>query len=1565
MKNCLCLIALLGLVLAATLDAQTYTFSTFASSSGSYDGVAVDAAGNLYATSYYRHIVLKITPAGIVTILAGQTYSSGSTDGIGGAARFNSPRGIALDSTGNLYVADSLNQTIRKITPAGMVTTLAGLAGNRGSDDGSGASARFGSPDGVVVDSSGNVYVADAGNHTIRKITPAGVVTTLAGLAGSDGAVDGSSAAARFRSPRGVALDSAGNLYVADFGNHAIRKLSPAGVVTTLAGLLESSGATDGVGSTARFNGPCGVAVDSAGNLYIADASNYTVRKLTPAGVVTTLAGLAGASGQSNGTGSAARFYSPVGIALDAVGTLYVVDSASFRLGVASSQVAVTVQPPSQTVAAGATIALTVTATGGEPLRYQWQKNGTNIAGATGSSLALPNVQASDAATYTVAVANSLGTVTSVGAVLSVVAALANNNFADAQNLVGTSGQVTGHNNGATGEPAEPTHYFAAATASSVWYRWTPTQSGTAVLDYSATGFYPVLAVYTGSSLATLTRVAQSYSSRMSFAATAGTTYYLAIGSSVASSRGNFTLAWHIIANDNFANAQVLAGDAGQVTGNNIGATGEPGEPTHFNSSGTASSIWYRWTPSQSGLAIFDTAGSNFSTVLAVYTGDSVSALSRLAQDYNSNPAVSAYVGQSRVVFAVNAGTTYAIAVGGYYSSGNVVLNWQSTQLPVIVTPPVISATQPTNQSSSASIAVPVGNTVTVNLTALSIFPSTVQWQHDNTPIASVVSGFTLTLANVQLADAGNYRAVISNAAGSVVSNSVGLIVLVPPVNDNFAGAQALSGLSGSVTGTNVNATGETDEPIHWNVFGTASSVWYRWTAPASGLAAIDTVGSSFDTVLAVYSGSTLGTLTRLTQDDDSGGGRTSLVNFAATAGTTYYFAVGGSTSGARGALVLNWQLSVVLAISVQPVSQTVGLGGSATFSVTATGSSVTYQWSRNGVPIPGATSSTLTIGNIQGGADASYTVTVSSGYGSVTSSPAALAVAAPALSAFNLRHTRTGAGTLWNIAGGGGQIVAVGDNGTILSSTDGLTWTPRDSGTNAWIVGVTYGAGQFVAVADGGLILTSPDGVVWTPVQSSGTLQRLNNVIYADGKFVVVGEAGTILTSTDARVWTPRASGVTTWLYGLAYNTTIKHFAASGESGVILYSADGATWNRLPVDGLTAHIQAIVAVDSYAQFVAIGHEGVCVSVHQNQLVLKTGESLVTWSGEVSNTGNSSWLVGLVTGANALFANGDLGRIITAMDSNGPWYTLDAGTTSYLLGSVFYNDTVYIVGQDQTILQSEPLYSSRLLSISTRGQVGTGQNMMISGFAIDGTEPKQVLIRAAGPSLASFGLTGTLAAPALTLYDSASRPVASNTGWSSATNAAAIATAAARVGAFPFAAQSADSAILVTLNPGFYTAQITGANGTTGLSLVEVYDADPLNNTGSRATSISTRGIAGPGQNRMIAGFVIGGASARRVMIRAVGPTLSAYGLSGTLAEPQIELYNGSGRLQLSAGAWSLQPDADEIRSAAQTTRAFALPEGSKDAVLLATLLPGIWTVQVSGAGDATGLALVEVYALP
>ena len=282
----------------------------------------------IYVADVWNNIIRKITPSGLVSTFAGQAGVQGSADAtVGTNASFNNPFGLAIDSSNNLYVGDTGNNIIRKITPSGAVSTLAGSAGNAGSANGTGNMARFDFPFGIAVDTNGNMYVAEGSNEDIRKITPAGVVTTFVGLAGSYGTADGTGSAARFNWPSALAIDANGNLFVADNQNSTVRKVTPAGVVTTIAGFPGSGGAADGTGNVARFYNPNGLAVDAAGNIYVADTGNSAIRKVTQAGVVTTLAGLSGSPGSADGIGSVVRFNSPTGVAVDNSGNLYITDA--------------------------------------------------------------------------------------------------------------------------------------------------------------------------------------------------------------------------------------------------------------------------------------------------------------------------------------------------------------------------------------------------------------------------------------------------------------------------------------------------------------------------------------------------------------------------------------------------------------------------------------------------------------------------------------------------------------------------------------------------------------------------------------------------------------------------------------------------------------------------------------------------------------------------------------------------------------------------------------------------------------------------------------------------------------------------------------------------------------------------------------------------------------------------------------------------------------------------------------------------------------------------------------
>lgn len=391
-------------------------------------GAAVDTAGNIYLADESNHLIRKVTSAGVVTTLAGTAGQSGSTDGTGTAARFNSPSGLAVDTAGNVYVADTLNHTIRKITPAGEVTTIAGTGGAAGSANGTGDAARFNVPQGVALNPAGTtLFIADTGNHTIRRLVVAtNAVTTLAGTAGAAGSADGAGAAARFNSPTGIAADAQNRTWVTDSGNNTIRAISAAGTVTTLAGLAGTQGAADGTGAAARFNEPSAIAYHTSpgvADLYVLDTDNHTVRKIaTATGAVTTMAGLAGTPGSADGDGSTARFRFPAGITVTSAGSAYIADTANntLRLGLLPLTPTISTQPQGRSASLGSAVEFSVVATGRPAPTYQWQFNGVDIAGATTATHSIPSVQGLHGGRYSVVVTNALGSVISSSATLTV-----------------------------------------------------------------------------------------------------------------------------------------------------------------------------------------------------------------------------------------------------------------------------------------------------------------------------------------------------------------------------------------------------------------------------------------------------------------------------------------------------------------------------------------------------------------------------------------------------------------------------------------------------------------------------------------------------------------------------------------------------------------------------------------------------------------------------------------------------------------------------------------------------------------------------------------------------------------------------------------------------------------------------------------------------------------------------------------------------------------------------------------------------------------------------------------
>lgn len=764
--------------------ADSYTFSTLAGlpgSAGSADGtgtgarfgnpwgIALDSAGNIYVGESNNNIVRKVNPNGTASLLAGAAGQIGSADGTGAAARF-SLTDVAVDGAGNIYVSDTGNHTIRKITPNGAVTTLAGSAGQSGSADGTGSAARFNNPIGVAVDSGGTVYVGDHGNRTIRRISPSGAVSTFAGSAGQSGSDNGTGTAARFFGIYDVAVDGAGNVYVADSWNMTIRKITPAGVVSTLAGSAGQAGSADGTGNSARFNNPQGVAVDSAGHVYVADRGNHTIRKITPAGVVTTIGGLAGSSGTADGVLNAARFNSLQGVAVDGSGNIYVADTANHTIrkgtmaALAQAPV-ITTAPQNQTSCQGAAITLQVAATGTPPLSYQWRKDGANLANATSATLSLNNVQSAAAGDYTVAVSNSAGSVISQPARLTV-------------NLPPT---ITSQPQPRTATVGSALTLEVTATGSApLSYQWrknggniagaTDRILALANVQTSDSGNYDVVVsntcAQTSSQSATITvnpvtvaPVITAQPQALEIAVGGTATFNVA-----ATGTAPLAYQWRKDSSD------LLGATNPTLTLNNV----QPAQAGSYsvritNAAGTVTSAEARLTVNVPPSIAAQPQGQT--TCLGSSAAFQVAATGTPAPSFQwrkNGAALAGSTSSTLILNSVQAGDAAEYTVVVTNAGGAV------TSLPARLTvnlAPAISG-QPQNKSAT------VGSNALFDVTASGTEPLSYQWFKGSAAISGATDRL-LVLRTVQSADAGNYTVEISNACGKVWSEAAILTLTV------------------------------------------------------------------------------------------------------------------------------------------------------------------------------------------------------------------------------------------------------------------------------------------------------------------------------------------------------------------------------------------------------------------------------------------------------------------------------------------------------------------------------------------------------------------------------------------------------------------------------------------------------------------------------------------------------------------------------------------------------------------------------------------------------------------
>jgi hypothetical protein len=753
-------------------------------------GTVIDALGNLYVADTSNHVIRKVAPGGIVTTLAGQPGVSGSVDGVGSAARFNSPSGVAVSTVGTVYVADTYNHTIRAIAPDGTVTTVAGLAGNTGSTDGTSSAARFLYPYGVAVDSTGTIYVADTFNHTIRRIQSGAIVTTYAGVASQRGTADGLGANARFAFPFAVVADAAGALFVADSFNHAIRKIDFSSNVTTLAGTAGTSGVADGTGAVARFNQPSALAVDSGGNVYVADTNSHTLRRITSTGTVSTLAGTAGTAGSADGLGSEARFNQPFGVAVDAQGTIYITDTRNHvikRTGNVGAPTIVT-QPVAAVTPVGGSATFTVAASGTPvPSVFTWYRLPVGSTGfvplltddATYSGVRTATLRITNAAAtmtgdqFQVVVSNLISpNATSNPVTLTVGTAPTITSAAAATFRAGTAGSFTFT---ATGDPV-PTFAIAGLPT------WASLDATTGVLS----GTPPDT---TGSPL-TLTVTATN--------------------PAVTTQTFTLTIQPAVTAPAIATQPQAAVVDLGGTLALSVGATGTEPLAYQWSRDGAPLNGAVGATLTLSGVQA-SAAGSytvqvtnSVGTVTSVPANVLVTTLPVLTQQ--PRPQV-AFVGAS-ATFAVSAtgGSSFnyqwrrnGLNIGGATAStltlSNVsagdtgfydvlVANARGTATSSVATLTVVSAPQaPVISAQPSAQVVSAGRSATLTV-GVSAAPSpTFQWRRNGAAIAGA------TTAAYVAGESGSYDVVITNSAGSVTSRAAAVRVLTRSYAGTYFGA--------------------------------------------------------------------------------------------------------------------------------------------------------------------------------------------------------------------------------------------------------------------------------------------------------------------------------------------------------------------------------------------------------------------------------------------------------------------------------------------------------------------------------------------------------------------------------------------------------------------------------------------------------------------------------------------------------------------------------------------------------------------------------------------------------
>lgn len=1319
-------------------------------------------------------------------------------------------------------------------------------------------------------------------------------------------------------------------------------------------------------------------------------------------------------------------------------------------------------QPSTATYTVGDTINLSANVSGTQPMTFVWKKDGTTVASGSNSYFNKANAQTGDSGSYTVTATNAAGSATSQAIVVTV-------------NPL-TAPVFTSQPSSTTVDPGNYVSFYAwVANSTGVTFQWykddvaipNATSSNFWISSATATnaGNYKVVATNAaGSTTSNVAKLTVNPASAPTNLTITTGPLSVATGDSLSlyssfSGTGPFTYQWKKDGADipgatssSYYKSNAAAEDAGIYS---LVVTNAVGSAT---SAGTSVSV------SSAQVPIILT----HPTSQTVYPGDYISigvnasGTGTLTYQWKKDGVIisgqtSSYFYISNSAAASDAGT-FTVTVSNSQGA--------TTSQPATIT--VLPPVAPTISLQPAGMSLQPGQQIILSVGATGHPQPTYQWKKDGTDIPGATSNNYLK-SNIATSDSGSYTVVVSNVAGSVTSSSatVSVSAATAPVivrhpasaslllGDSFYDLSVLYDQYGSTVQwyrDNVAISGATDSTNYiWgaqpSMAGTYKAVVTNSVGSATTLDAVITVDLSTSRPVIVYtSGSqavtggsnasafiyvspSVTSYTVLWKKDgvvvpNANSLYLNLYNFGPSAVGSYTAEVttGGSTYTSRPVVLSLYDSGTAPRITTQPATRTVAVGEWTGFTVMAAGEGpLSYQWKKDGVDIPNATSASYTFYPTTTSSAGGYSVVITNRNGSTTSSVATLTVsspsAAPIISGQPTSQTYT--------SGSSYLYVSVG----VLNPVDGQTYQwYKDDVAISGATGSSYSSGSTVTTASGGRYKVkvtnsvgstmSAEAVITVINRSTGptfTTQPSNQTAYTGGSVTFTATATG--NSTISYQWRKNGTAISG---ATSSSLTLNNLQSSdaGNYSVLASNADGSTASAIAQLTVAASIPPSITSQPTSQ---VGGKGGSASFS----VSATGTPAPTYqwkkngadiSGATSSTlswsslatadgGNYSVVVtnsgGSVTSNVVSLTVYDqqpyaptitnqpqsrayaLGESVTLTVGAGglptptiQWYkngtpvgggnseTLSLGKMTNDLAGDYHAIATNVLGSASSNVAkiTVAIDTERLVNVSTRASAGKDANTLIAGFVISGNTPKNVLIRAVGPSLVPLGVTNVLANPQLKLFKQQD-PILSNDDWSTGNSTAEIIATANRLGAFALDAGSRDAVILTQLNPGVYTAHVTTSDASSGTALLEVYDAD-ASVSSTKVVNLSSRGAVGAGDDILIVGFVITGNVPKKVLVRGVGPALAARGVTGALADPKLLLFRGQTQIGENDN-WSSGSDTAQLVNAATVTGATSLDVGSKDAAMLITLAPGLYTAHVRGVGNTTGVALIEVYDVP